>query len=244
MLTIKNSEQPHEEDQRKNLNYSYASIKKSTQLIALKKIVWTALILVTICSCASDKDDTSVSAPSDFYYPGETPIPFYTNGSVLPNIDWGNETGTFALDMNYSGVSLDETTGALSWNEDLPLGHNVVIVTATNSAGFATTTPNLLHQFNGVFNGSYNTDANPSSPTTISIAITFNVDGTMSVTDNGVTLNGTWMFDALGKLICTYTTFDLEFDLTYSLTVTPYLEGFKRNTGSATNLGFVRLDYQ
>jgi len=213
-------------------------------MVLLKNTLWILLICFSISSCSSDKDDTSVSAPSDFYYPGETPILFYTHGSVSPNIDWGNETGTYALDMSYTGVSLDEITGALSWDEDLPLGNNVVMVTATNSAGFATTAPNLLHQFSGVFNGAYNNDANPSTPTTVSMNITFNIDGTMSINDNGTTTSGTWLFNPAGKLICTYSTFELEFDLTYSLTVIPYLEGYKRNTGSATNTGFVRLDYQ
>ena len=209
----------------------------------LKQTFWALLMCIAFTSCSSDKDDTSVSAPSDFYYPGETSIPFYSHGSVLPNIDWGNETGTYTLDVGYIGVSLDETTGALSWNEDLPLGNNVVMVTATNSAGFATTTPNLLHQFSGVFNGAYNNDANPSTPTTVNMDITFNVDGTMSITDNGITSNGTWVFSPTGKLTCIYSTFELEFDLTYSITVTPYLEGFKRNTGNTTNIGFVRLNY-
>lgn len=210
----------------------------------LKHTFWILLTCITFTSCSSDKDDTSVSAPSDFYYPGETPIPFYTHGSVIPNIDWGNEAGTYTLDMNYTGVSLDETTGALSWNEDLPLGSNIVMVTATNSAGFATTTPNLLHQFSGQFDGAYNTDANPSSPTTVNMDIIFNVDGTMNITDNSTTTNGTWIFNPAGKLICTYGTLELELELTYSLTTTPYLEGFKRNIGNPANLGFVRIDFQ
>lgn len=207
----------------------------------LKHTFWILLMCITFISCSSDKDDTSVSAPSDFYYPGETPIPFYTHGSVLPNIDWGNETGAYTLDMSYTGVSLDETTGALSWDEDLPLGNNIVMVTATNSAGFAITAPNLLHQFSGVFNGTYNNDATPSI--IVNMDINFNIDGTMSITDNGTTSSGTWVFNPAGKLVCTYITFELEFDLAYSSIVTPFLQGYKRNTGSTTNIGSVRLDY-
>jgi len=213
-------------------------------MVVLKQSFWICLFCISLISCSSDRDDTSVSAPSDFYYPGETPIPFYTHGSVAPNINWGNETGTYALDANYTGVSLDETTGELSWNEDLPLGSNIVMVTATNSAGFATTSPNLLHQFSGQFDGAYNNDANPSTPTTANMDITFNVDGTMSITDDTTTTNGTWTFNPSGKLICTYGTLELELDLTYSLTTIPYLEGYKRNVGNPTNLGFARIDYQ
>jgi len=210
----------------------------------LKQSFWIYLFCISLISCSSDKDDTSVSAPSDFYYPGETPIPFYTHGSVLPNIDWGNETGSYALDANYTGVSLYETTGALSWNEDLPLGSNIVMVTVSNSAGVATTSTNLLHQFSGQFDGAYNNDANPSTPTTVNMDITFNVGGTMSITDDSITTNGTWAFNSSGKLICTYGTLELELDLTYSVTTIPFLEGFKRNAGNPSNLGFVRLDYQ
>jgi hypothetical protein len=212
-------------------------------MLTIKQFFWVVLFCISIISCSSDKDDTSVSAPSDFYYPGETPIPFYTHGSVAPNINWGNETGTYALDMNYTGVILDEITGVLSWNEDLPLGSNIVMVTATNSAGFATTSPNLLHQFSGQFDGAYNNDANPNTPTTVNMDITFNVDGTMSITDDSTTTNGTWVFNSSGKLICTYGSFELELDLTYSLTIIPYLEGYKRNVGNPANLGFVRIDY-
>ena len=213
-------------------------------MLLLKQTLWGCLFCISIISCSSDKDDTTVSAPSDFYYPGETPISFYTHGSVAPNIDWRNETGTYALDMTYTGVSLDETTGVLSWNEDLPLGSNIVLVTATNSAGNATTSPNLLHQFSGHFNGAYNTDANPSTPTTVNMNITFNVDGTLSITDNATTTSGTWLFNPAGKLFCSYDTFELELDLTYSLSVIPYLEGYKRTSGSTSNIGYIRLDYQ
>jgi len=213
-------------------------------MLLFKQNLWICLFCIYLISCSSDKDDTTISAPSDFYYPGEVPISFYTHGSVAPNIDWGNETGTYALDMNYTGVSLDETTGVLSWNEDLPLGSNIVLVTATNSAGNATTSPNLLHQFSGQFNGAYNTDANPITPTTVNMNVTFNVDETMSITDNTTTTNGTWAFNLAGKLFCTYDTFELELDLNYSLAVIPYLEGYKRTSGSTNNIGFIRLDYQ
>ncbi|MFD0965030.1 hypothetical protein [Pseudofulvibacter geojedonensis] len=212
------------------------------KILDLLKIL---LLIVVFTNCATDNDDTSISAPSDFYYPAGGPIPFYTNGSTgTPNIDWGNETGTFTLNSNYTGVSINNTTGILSWNEDLPLNENIIEVTATNSAGFAVTTVLFLHQFSGTFNGGYNN--NPSS-TTVSnnnLNIVFNTNETMSATDSGNTVNGTWSFNNDGKLICLYGSTELELDLTYSVNVTPLLEGFTRTTGNATNNGFVRLNYQ
>ncbi len=60
-----------------------------------------------MASCAEDIDDNTVVAPSDFYYLGDLPIPFYTNGSTgVPNIDWGNEIGTFTLNDAYQGVKI------------------------------------------------------------------------------------------------------------------------------------------
>ena len=201
-----------------------------------------------LVSCADDIDDNIVSAPSDFYYLGELPIPFYTNGNLeVANINWGNEEGNFTLNSNYQGVSINETTGMLTWNEDLPLGENIISVTATNSAGFAVTSVLFLHQFGGEFTGGYNSDPSSTTVTASNLVINFNVNGTLSITDNGETGTGTWSFNPQGDLICEYTvtsgSYELIYDLTYSVPVNPFLEGYKRMDGSTVNLGFSRMDY-
>lgn len=212
-----------------------------TLSLTLKLLIFT----VIFTACSTDVDDTSISAPSDFYYPAGGPIPFYTNGnSEAPNINWGNEVGTFTLNDSYTGISINSTTGILSWNEDLPLNENNVTVTATNSAGFAVTTVLFLHQFSGAFDGGYNNDPSSTTISNNNLNIIFNIDGTMSGTDNGVTVDGSWSFNNDGKLICLYGSLELELDLTYSVSVTPILEGVIRTTGSSNNNGFVRLDYQ
>ena len=124
---------------------------------APQSILVIVLPIFFMTSCTDDIDDNTVVAPSDFYYLGDLPIPFYTNGNLaIANINWGNEDGSFTLNDNYQGVSIDETTGTLTWNEDLPLGENIISVTATNSAGFAVTSVLFLHQFGGEFTGGYN----------------------------------------------------------------------------------------
>lgn len=217
------------------------------------KTLNTTLSLLIICftllSCGDDRDDVAVSAPTDFTYPAGGPIPFYTNGnSGTPTINWNNDIGIFTLDNAYVGIGIDESTGVLSWNEDLPLNNNLVDVTATNSAGTAHTSVLFIHQFSGGFDGGHNLDPTSTTVTTTNLTATFNVDGSASYTDNGETVSGTWFFNLAGKLICDYTLLSgahqLELDLTYNLTTIPYLEGFKRLNGSATNIGFVRLDYQ
>ncbi|WP_396184274.1 hypothetical protein [Flavobacterium sp.] len=201
-----------------------------------------------LVSCADDIDDNIVSAPSDFYYLGELPIPFYTNGNLeVANINWGNEEGNFTLNSNYQGVSINETTGMLTWNEDLPLGENIISVTATNSAGSAVTSVLFLHQFGGEFTGGYNSDPASTTVTASNLVINFNVNGTLSITDNGETGTGTWSFNPQGDLVCEYTvisgSYELIYDLTYSVTVNPFLEGYKRMDGSIVNLGYSRMDY-
>ena len=205
--------------------------------------------LLLVVSCTKDQDDDSVGAPTDFYYTGNQPVPFYTEGSTgAPNINWNNNVGTFALQSNYTGVTIDATTGVVSWNKDLPLGTNTIGVKATNTGGEATTTVIFLHQFSGNFKGGFNTNPSSTTVTASNLDITFNVDGTASVTDSGSTVNGSWSFLTNGKLSCNYTVsgtaYELLLDLTYSVTVIPKLEGFKKVSGSATNLGYVKIDYQ
>lgn len=212
-----------------------------------KNIFYLFISIFMFSSCANDVDDL-IEPPSDFYYTGSLPIPFYTNGnSGVPNIDWGNEIGFYNLNAAYPGVGVDTQTGVLSWNENLPIGENTIRVTATNSAGSAVATVLFLHQFSGQFDGGYNSDPNSTIVTTSNLDITFNVNETMSVTDNGTTVSGTWHFDA-GKLICLYSitavNYELKFDLTYSVTQNPLLEGYKKVVGSNSNTGFARLDYQ
>jgi len=214
-----------------------------------KHLLFAFFISLLLFSCSKDSDDNSVSAPTDFEYPTGGPVPFYTHGSTgTPTINWNNDIGTFTLDNNYMGVSIDENTGVLSWNEDLPLHENYINVTATNSAGIAQTTVLFLHQFSGVFNGGHNLDPTSTMIPNNNLNITFNVDGTLNITDHIETVSGTWSFNNAGKLICNYTltsgNFELEFDLTYSLIINPYLAGIKRMSGSTTAIGFARLDYQ
>lgn len=207
------------------------------------------LVITLICfSCGTDMDDKlTVSPPSDFHYLGGLPIPFYTHGdSDLPSINWGNEVGLFSLNALYTGISVNSSTGIISWNENLPLGENTIQVNATNSVGTAIATVLAYHQFGGHFNGGYNMDPNSTVVSLANLNITFNVDGTMSITDSGNTVMGTWSFVA-EKLICHYTlasvNYELVFDLTYSVTVNPLLEGFKRIEGNTSNIGFARLNY-
>lgn len=204
---------------------------------------------VYLTSCSPDIDDDLVYAPSDFYYPGSLTIPFYTNGSTgFPNINWGNEAGVFTLNQTYQGVSINAQNGVISWNEDLPLGENLLTITATNSAGTAETMVLFLHKFSGVFNGGYNSDPNSTVVPSANLMLNCNENETLTVTDSGETATGAWGFNLQGDLICTYelagVNYQLYYDLTYSVAINPVLVGYKKVVGSAVNSGYSRMEYE
>lgn len=204
---------------------------------------------VYLTSCSPDIDDDLVYAPSDFYYPGTLSIPFYTNGSTgFPNINWGNEAGIFTLNQTYQGVSINAQNGVISWNEDLPLGENLLTITATNSAGTAETMVLFLHKFSGIFNGGYNSDPNSTVVPSANLMLNCNENETLTVTDSGETATGAWGFNTQGDLICTYelagVNYQLQYDLTYSVAINPVLVGYKKVVGSTVNSGYSRMEYE
>ncbi len=218
----------------------------------MKKVLVLFLVLISgiyLTSCSPDIDDNLVYAPSDFYYPGTLSIPFYTNGTTgYPNINWGNESGTFTLNQTYQGVSINAQNGVISWNEDLPLGENLLTVTATNSAGSAETMVLFLHKFSGVFNGGYNSDPNSTVIPSANLILNFDENGTLTVTDSSEIATGNWDFNMQGDLICTYelagVNNQLYYDLTYSVAINPVLVGYKKVVGSSVNSGYSRMEYE
>jgi len=61
-------------------------------------------------------------------------------GSVTPTIRWNNDPGTFSISPTTTGLSIDATTGVISWDSTLTNGKYNLTITATNSSGLTTTT--------------------------------------------------------------------------------------------------------
>jgi len=106
----------------------------------------------------------------------------------------------------------------------------------------------FLHQFGGEFTGGYNSDPGSTTVPVSNLFINFNVNGTLSITDNGETGTGTWSFNPQGALVCEYTvtsgSYELIYDLTYSVAINPILVGYKKVVGSAVNSGYSRMEYE
>jgi len=63
---------------------------------------------------------------------------FQAGNSDAPRLNWNGNQGNFSLSSTIDGLSINSTTGVLSWTNSLPIGtHNIQII-ATNSAGQTT----------------------------------------------------------------------------------------------------------
>lgn len=82
------------------------------------------------CACSSN-DDTP--APVFSYASDTFEVSFRTQGTIPPpNIEWAGNVGTFTLKENIQGLTIDESSGALSWERQLGIGEHVVEITAQN----------------------------------------------------------------------------------------------------------------
>jgi len=166
----------------KNLKFNKTMF---TKLVAL-------LIIFSAVACSSD-DSEPVLAPSTTVTNTELTTPFFTEGETdAPTINWNGNVGLFSLGSNITGVSVDATTGIISWDKSLPLGTNTIQLIAINSAGQVSTDIILENQFSGNFDGAYNTDPS-STDVDLNFELNFNLDGTMEAKTSETNIAiGTW----------------------------------------------------
>lgn len=87
--------------------------------------------------------------PKDLAYFSDPYSAFYGNaggtGTVADNdvfVNWMGQTGVFSITgitPSATGISIDPSTGKISWGNAVPVGEYAVTVHATNDAGFAST---------------------------------------------------------------------------------------------------------
>ncbi|BAV08017.1 internalin [Filimonas lacunae] len=120
---------------------------------ATGRIVWTAnaavgtyTITVRATNSAGTADATYTlvikpKPPINLAYSATTITKVYLqNGaSVAPTVNWNGETGTFIAGGTNSYISINPTTGVVSFVSGLPVGTYPVYVRAQNSAGYSDT---------------------------------------------------------------------------------------------------------
>ncbi|QCK14520.1 hypothetical protein [Mangrovivirga cuniculi] len=137
----------------------------------------------------SCEDDDEVLTPEVSYSQTTFNPAFYSEGnSSAPNISWNGNQGSFSLSRNIEGLSINSTTGMISWTKLLPYGNHELEVIVSNSAGQIIIPIQILNPVQGRFVGTYS-DNN-------FFALTFFEDGTIEVDANSETNptegSGTW----------------------------------------------------
>lgn len=228
---------------------SYKTNIQNLLIMKFYKTVFIAILTFVSFSCGTNddqEDQVSINSPSNLNFPESTiAINFYTEGFVTPtSLDWGGETGNFELGSPIQGVSINSNTGSISWDRSLPLGNNNISVIARNSAGFVSATIQIENNFQGFFEGGYNTDANSNDYST-GYTMTFNSDNTMFGDDNGSNFSGNYtIINNTVTVSYTYDTggdFSTSGTISYDNTTNPVYQGTWGETPSTTNGGGLRL---
>lgn len=112
----------------------------------MKKTVTLCLLALLAYACQHQIDVKKITDPSKFsYVPASTVINYGVAGSsVSPIIDSGGAAVTYAiLSSPVEGITINSSTGVISWISSVPVGTYAIALTATNNAGMAATTYQL-----------------------------------------------------------------------------------------------------
>lgn len=157
------------------------------------KFLFVLLLIISLgCEQVDDLVGGGVDAPNVSYSSTTLDADFYQAGSSpAPSINWNGDQGTITLGTTLSGLSVNSTTGQLSWTKMLPPGTHTVDVVVTNSEGQVVVPVTIENPLTGTFTGTYNG----------SDYFSFDLmsDGTIHLRSNSATSpnegNGTWELD-------------------------------------------------
>lgn len=196
-------------------------------------------MLLALLFTACDEDVVLVG-PADLNYSAATfDIDFWTSGQTgTPLINWNGSTGTFGLAESYEGVSINTSSGVVSWSKGLPIGTNTIVIIATNANGTLSKTITLNNPFQGVFIGTYNFDPDNEPGPGNNYTLEFQTDGSLTATDfTTSSVSGSYTIDEetleiTGTYDYGYGAIYIDGTLSYSNAMTPEIVG---NWGNAEN---------
>ena len=122
-------------------------MRRSLQLLMCflpKKPMITSLFILSIIALTIPNLLLAQSAPTISYSPNAG-IAYFTQpqNSVAPTVNDGGATVTYSLVSPPAGVTINGTTGQISWDATVAIGTYTLTVTATNTAGSAAATYSL-----------------------------------------------------------------------------------------------------
>lgn len=153
----------------------------------LARLVLFALLLSSAgCDAVSD---LASGAPTVSYANTTVDAEFFEAGSsATPSIDWNGVQGTISLGADVEGLTINSTTGRLSWTKLLPPGTHEVEVVVSNSNGQVVVPLTIENPLAGRFEGTYSGGSY--------YALDVESDGTVTVLANSSTSpdegEGTW----------------------------------------------------
>lgn len=206
------------------------------------KIIMIALVLPILSNCSKD-DSQIISAPTVSFASTNFETTFFKSGNTsVPTVNWNGNQGTFNLSSMINGVTVNTSTGVISWSKELPLGINNIELIGSNSAGQVSVNITIENIFQGTFKGGYND--NPNS-TILDINDQIYVFSSTGEVTSNKGFNGTWTKS--GNTINTLfpktngiSGYTEVYTLTYNSTEA-ILEGFWTNDGSATQTGYTKM---
>jgi len=141
----------------------------------MKKYFTLMFIILTLTGCSEDEEQ--VTTPNVQYSSTNLTADFYTDGNgPTPTIEWNGNQGSFSLDTNIPGLSVNSSTGQVNYTRLLPPGDHSFNVIAANSAGQINIPFSISNSFSGFFEGTYSTSSY--------FAIDFFEDGTLDLAAN------------------------------------------------------------
>ncbi len=144
-----------------------------------------AILAVCLLWACSNSDEDIIAIPQ-ISYGKELKATFYTTGkSNLPETNWNGHVGKFGMQQTIQGLSINESTGVLSWNKSLPPGNHTINVIAYNNAGMTMTPVTLENPLIGTFSGELLHNVVLQGSTDFVIEFDFKENGTL----NGFTQN-------------------------------------------------------
>lgn len=117
-----------------------------------KMIIFACTISLLVFACKQEVPTTATAAPSNFSYAiaSTTILKGDVGSSVAPDINNGGGKLVFTLNGTaVSGISVNSSTGVITWSSALVAGTYNIVILATNSMGSCSGTYSLVVKSNG-----------------------------------------------------------------------------------------------
>lgn len=155
-----------------------------------KIIIFACTISLLVFACKQDAPTTATAAPSNFSYAvaSTSILKGDVGSSVAPDINNGGGKLTFTLNGTaVSGISVNSSTGVITWSSALAVGTYQIVILATNSMGSCSGTYSLIVNGNGQVTAPTAFSYSPASSTIV--AGTAGTSVAPQITNGGASIN-------------------------------------------------------